>query len=371
MALIALSNAVILEGEELSPTVGQLRIRDGMIEKIVRGSVRRGDDMRMNLIMPPFVNAHTHVMDSVAKEGYLGKRLDEVVGENGEKFKALALSPDAQVRRAAAKTLEDMIRTGTLAHCDFREDGVRGVKMLREISTGRPVSIILGRPTHKNETEAVLRAADGIGLPSVDGYTTSELRGIADEVHRRGKTLALHIAEDRPYADDEMGKVLRMHPKFLVHGTHLSENQLALLAKKGIPLVFCPRSNHLLGAGEPPLKLALEGGVKFLLGTDNAMVCQPEMFGEISFAWAHLRLADDSCGAAEACALLRSATVDAARFFELPWGPIEEGNPATFIVLARKNNLMDIKNIHAGLVNRARAENVIAVYASGRKIAPA
>jgi len=365
-----LSNAVILKGEELEPVEGQIRIRNGRIDKITSGSVRRGLDLKRSIIIPPLFNAHTHIVDSIAKERYLGKKLDEVVGINGEKFKALASFPESLKKTAAEKTMKDMVRSGTLAHCDFREEAVRGVKLLKRTSVEIPKSIVLGRPSEKNELDAVIEIADGIGLPSIDEYSEVELKRIAEKTRSRKKILAAHIAEDRRYENSEIKKVLNLRPSFLVHGTHLSKPQLSMLSKTNVPLVFCPRANHILGAGKPPLKEALEVNLKFFLGTDNAMVCQPDILAELSFAWAHLRMADQSCGAEEAMALLRSATVDAAKFFRMPWGPVEEGENATFIVLARKNNLQHLCNIHAGLVNRARADNVREIYFEGKRIVP-
>ncbi|TEU15032.1 MAG: hypothetical protein E3I12_00880, partial [Hadesarchaea archaeon] len=134
----------------------------------------------------------------------------------------------------------------------------------------------------------------------------------------------------------------------------------------GDPVVFCPRANSLLGVGVPPIHLALATNVRFCLGTDNAMVCQPNMFEELSFAWACLRRADPAAGGEEARKLLKSATLEPLKLFNLPWGPIEAGGSATFMVLTRGNNLMNLTNVHAGLVNRARADNIRAVYASGK-----
>lgn len=49
-------------------------------------------------------------------------------------------------------------------------------------------------------------------------------------------------------------------------------------------------------------------------------------------------------------------------------GIIEEGSAATFLVLARGHNLLNLTNVHAGIVNRARADNLRAIYVGGEAV---
>jgi hypothetical protein len=104
------------------------------------------------------------------------------------------------------------------------------------------------------------------------------------------------------------------------------------------------------------------------LGTDNVTVCQPNMFEELSFAWACLRRADSRAGGEEARKLLCSVTVEARKLFALSWGSVHEGSPATFMVLGRRQNLLNLTDVHAGIVNRARADNIREIYLDGRII---
>ena len=362
-----LSNAVILEGERLEITEGYLVIRDGTIEEISEGAPPgRATDLKRGFVLPPFVNAHTHVVDSVAKELYLGKRQPQVVGPRGEKFRALSESPLREAVAATRATLRDMLHTGTLAHCDFREGGAVGVDLLRRVSQTPVTSIILGRPLKFEELPKVLTKADGIGLPSLDAFGRDELEEIAAQTKRANKFFAVHVAETA--SGDEVNRALELDPSFVVHATHATEQDFSLIQERGTPVIFCPRANSLLGVGPPPIHLALAAGVRFCLGTDNAMVCQPNMFEELSFAWAHLRRVDTTAGSGEARKLLQAATVDPLRLFDLPWAPVMEGGSATFVVLGRGNNLLNLSDVYAGLINRARADNIRAIYANGKII---
>jgi cytosine/adenosine deaminase-related metal-dependent hydrolase len=92
------------------------------------------------------------------------------------------------------------------------------------------------------------------------------------------------------------------------------------------------------------------------------------MFEELSFAWACLRGATTSAGSEEAREFLKAATVEPTKLFGLPRGGIAKGEKATFVILARGENLLNISDVYAGLVNRARADNLRAVYVNGKII---
>ncbi len=366
MAKRVLSNATILEGEELELTRGYLVVRDGLIEKISEGSPPgRAIDLKRGFILPPFVNAHTHVADSVSKELYLGLAQPQVVGPGGEKFRALGSRSRSELIASVRATLQDMFRTSTLAHCDFREGGAEGVELLRGASHKAVKSIIMGRPSALEELKIVLKKSDGIGLPSLEAFDEEGLRSISEQTKRAKKLLSVHVAE-LASARDEVERALELSPSFIVHATHANEEDFVSLQRNNVPVVFCPRANSLLGVGVPPIHLALAANARFCIGTDNAMVCQPNIFEELSFAWACLRRADAAAGGEEARKLLRAATIEPQKLFNLPWGPVEEGGSATFMVLTPGNNLANLTNVHAGLVNRARADNIRAIYARGK-----
>lgn len=371
------SNAILLEGDELEITHGYLVIRDGVIEEIGEGvPLKRAKDLKRAFVLPPFINAHTHVADSVAKDIYLGKAQPQVVGPKGAKFRELRSRTEKEVTASVRATLKDMLQTGTLAHCDFREGGLAGVKLLHRAS-GSPVnSIILGRPTTAAELDGILNVSDGIGLASLEEFKLPALKRTARRVLTAKKILAVHVAEtaDAQKASinatgkSEVKRARELNPSFVVHATWGTEEDFDALRQANVPVVFCPRANSLLGAGVPPIHLALAKGAKFCLGTDNVTVCQPNMFGELAFAWACLRRASSDVGSEEARELLRAATVGPLILFDLPWGPIKRGNPATFMVLARRHNLVNLTDVHAGIVNRAQADNIREIYIHGKII---
>ncbi len=368
---LTFSDAVILEGEELEPVRGSLEIENGRIKSV--GGAKRGVNLKGAIIMPPFVNAHTHIADYGWKEGYLGRTQPEVVGPAGIKHQVLSKS-GTKAGRAVRSALESMLRTGTVFHLDFREGGVRGVRFLRELGIQPLKTMILGRGDTRKELRRVLRIADGIGLPSINTLSEPVIRNIAAVCRQKRKVFALHVDETaeehersvEEYGCSELERALKLKPSFVVHATHASTYELELARQAGVPVVFCVRSNFLLGAGIPPLALALEIGVESWIGTDNGMVCEPNMFEELMAAWQCVRRQNPRAGREEALALLQGATGRPISKLVKKSGWIEKGAPATFMVLARGHNLQFLEDLHAGIVNRARAENMAALFVEGK-----
>jgi len=375
MARQVFYNATLLEGEGLDVTHGYIVIKDGKIEKIGEGTPRtRGIDIKRGFVLPPFVNAHTHLADAISKELYLGKSQPQVVGPRGAKFRELERACRELVGTIRT-IIHDMLRSGTLAHCDFREGGLAGVRILRKASTTSVRSVILGRPSKLSELNDLLRACDGVGLPSIDAFEPSAVKEIARNVRKAGKIFSVHVAETEEVQElsfektgkSEVERALELRPSFIIHSTWASDGDLLMLKKAHVPVVFCARANSLLGVGIPPILRASRSGVKFCIGTDNAAVCQPDMFGELSFDWACMRRENSGVGDEEARELLRAAIIEPLSIFNLPWKPLQEGAPATFLILSRRHNLVGLKNVHAGLVNRARADNVSAILVDGKR----
>lgn len=361
------SNGTILAGENLEAVEGYLSVKDGLIKEIGEGRPqKRGIDLHRGFIIPTFVNAHTHVGDSIMKDIYTGRRQEEVVGPGGEKFKALNSNSCESKINAIKSSFCDMIKTGTTSYCDFRESGEKGIKLIRKVKEPGINSIILSRPDEGDMIRNILKKSDGIGISSLESMSPSKLRRIASITRKNGKFFSVHAAEVEEAQKSsiyktgrtEIQRAIEYDPSFLIHGTWASEEDLDLMKKEEVPLVVCSRANHLLSVGTPPLNQAMRKELEIWVGTDNVTVCQPNMFNELSFNWAILRKGNYRVGSEEARKLLESATVKPSRGLNLSYGALEEGNKAVFMVLARKNNLENLDNVYTGIVNRARPDNI-------------
>jgi cytosine/adenosine deaminase-related metal-dependent hydrolase len=243
-------------------------------------------------------------------------------------------------------TIGVMIRSGTAGFADFREGGREGVLDLRKAAGGLPCRpVIFGR----DGGEAI---AEGIGIPSIRDCPDAE--AAVTRAMREGKLVAFHAGERDPL---DIDGALAFDPDLLVHCTHAEEGQIREIADRGIPVAVCPRSNWILGVSSspvhPPVEQMLGLGCTVLLGTDNAMFVQPDLWGEMAFVSTVYRI--------EPREILRSAIAGSSCF--LSPGFIEEGSPARLLLIdAAGSNLSFSKDPVASLVRRAGPSDIREKY---------
>ncbi|MEM3086792.1 MAG: amidohydrolase family protein [Halobacteria archaeon] len=343
---------------------GHLVLRGGRIREVVEGAEKVEARLR-GIIIPPLVNAHTHLGDAVARD--LGLRLPargrkpavahlrELVGPGGFKQRALASAPPGRKGRAMRRAVAEMVRGGAPGFVDFREEGLAGVQTLRRAMAGLPVrGMVLGRPTDSDFPERVLRAADGFGLSSAADLPRRLLEECRTLARRHRKPFAIHAGEA---SRSDVERALSLEPDLLVHMVHATRGDLRRVADAGIPVVVCPRSNRATGVGTPPVREMLRAGVRVALGTDNAMLNAPDMFAEMRFA-AKSGLGDEP-------AVMEMATGPGAALLDARWG-LERGLDATLVVLdPHSPRFRRGRDLRPSVVRRARAEDVRALVVAG------
>lgn len=343
----------VICGDELELREGYVVVRDGKIREV--GFERVAADIT-GLVCPAFVNAHTHLGDSVAKDLPYMPLDDLVKPPDGLKHRILAAASPAQVAEGIRSTLADLAATGT-GHCaDFREGGAAGARLLRELAGDR--ATVLGRVAGEDTAEDVLRCADGLGFSGANDIPRDALFSMAQKAKDRGKMVGIHAGE---LNRSDIERAMELRPDFLVHMTHATDKDIARARDLGLPAVVCPRSNLATGVGHPPVKKMAEAGVLLGLGTDNVMINGPDMFAEMEWA-SKAFVRDDRL-------TLRMATVDGARILGIAarTGSIAAGKDADIIVLDKgSNNLRCSKNLLSSLVRRARPDDISFFVSGGR-----
>lgn len=260
-------------GEELEERSVQITVQDGRIVEIAEISRPQN-----RWICPCMFNAHTHIGDTIAMDIPVSGTLSEMVAPpDGVKHRLLASSPRNRLISGMRRSIEVMLRSGTAGFADFREGGPEGVSALKEALSGQTCfPVIFGR--HGGE-----HAAEGLGISSIRERPNME-EAIA-HARSAGKLVALHAGEKNAQDIDE---ALSFEPDLLVHCTHADTRQLRTIADRNIPIAVCPRSNWILkvshSSNQPPIRQMLDTGCTLLLGTDNVMFVQPDMFQEMAFA---------------------------------------------------------------------------------------
>ena len=303
--MFTISNGLILKGQDLIPSRENIVVDDGKIIEISK-EAKEGKiiDVDGAIVCPSFINGHIHIGDSIIKDEGYGLTLSEMVKPpNGVKHIALANASDDELKEAMKKSMMEMIDSGTTHFIDYREGGIKGVKLLKEASKDLPIKpIILGRDDSfygddpdlgkvKKAIQKLLKVADGIA-PSGFGEITSEVANlITQECSKKGKISSIHVAESESNQIEslnndkltEVAKGVKNNFNQLVHLTNPKADDLDQVSKSAQNVVVCPRANATLNVGVAPLNKMLDLNIKPLLGTDNVMLNSPNMLRELEF----------------------------------------------------------------------------------------
>jgi cytosine/adenosine deaminase-related metal-dependent hydrolase len=326
----------ILAGESFDPIQGRVIVDNGQIEAIDRTETSSSD-----IILPAFVNAHTHIGDSIAKEAAVGLSLEEAVAPpDSLKHRRLRAADRHELVTAMHRSLRFMEQTGTVSCLDFRESGVEGARALREAGEGLDIEpFIFG-----SDESAVLTVADGFGASGANDNDFTSQRAAAREA---GVPFAIHAGE--PDATD-IHPAIDLEPDLLIHMVHAEQDHLDRVADRSIPIAVCPRANTVLDVGKPPIRDLLDH-TTVALGTDNVMLNSPSMFREMAYT---ARQFDVS-----AREVLRMATTAGAEIVGFDCGVIEPGRRAALTVLdGDSDNLFGTVDPVQAVVRRAIEQDV-------------
>ena len=377
--MFTIANGTILKGDNLAPFKGNILIDDGKIVEISK-DVLEGDiiDATDCIVSPSFLNAHTHIGDSIIKDQGYGLTFDEIIkAPNGIKHLALNDVEDEDIINAMKLSMWDMLNSGTTHFIDYRESGVKGIKLLKEASKDIPINkTILGRddsfytkePDLKSVKIAIrkiLKVGDGIA-PSGFGEITEEVAIlISEECAKKGKISSIHVGETidsqnaalETYGKSEIELATENNFTQLVHCTNPNNKDLELLNNKNITV--CPRANSALGVGMPPLYDFIVKNIPLNIGTDNLMVNSPNMLRELEFTFKQLQLHSKTyVGPKE---ILKIATIPHG--INIEKSSIKEGNFSEIFISKSLS-----KNPYLSVINRIETKHIINIINKDRII---
>lgn len=256
---------------------GYAIVEDGNVSSTGRGQSPEEPDFIGDMYVD-IVNAHTHCGDYGLKVPS-GLSLEELVAPpNGLKHRYLAGLSDNSLAWNISQFSKDSRSYGSSTFVDFREGGVVGCRALREVA---PEAVILGRPISKEydpeEMDEILSVADGIGIPSISDMSLEYIEQISDEVRSRNAILGIHVSER---VREDIDAVLSLDPAFIVHMCEATDEDLLKCAEAEVPVVVCPTSNMYFGKVTPIARMQ-QCGVDVAIGTDNGMLCAPDVVSEV------------------------------------------------------------------------------------------
>lgn len=381
-----------LYGEDFEYIRSILIIEEGIIKGFTRESIRNTINYK-GIVIPPLINAHTHIGDNAIKDIGINKTLDDLVKPpNGLKHRFLNSCSEDILIDGMVDGLHDLKSNGILYFCDFRENGITGINLLKRAFTKfkeyfteerlgysntlcdyiqfnklfniPPSPIILGRPTTSNikelkkEIREILKVADGIGLSGCNEYSDEELKIMRKEDY---KIFSIHANEHEgsiEYSKETHGKSeieriidLKINPTFIIHATHTTPHEREILREYNIPVVVCPRANASFNIGLPDIQNLLRNDILVGLGTDNFMANSPSIFKEMDFIYKIYHIDPKE--------ILRFATINNGKILGLEGvGLIEEGYRGIFTFIRDTPSTRYSKNIVASIITRCERGDI-------------
>ena len=281
---------IYIEGDRIV-TLGEAREADGVI------------DGRGKAVLPGLVNAHTHagmaLMRGFSDDVPLMEWLNDHVWPLERGLRA------EHVYHGTRLAALEMIRNGTTAFCDMyyhpREVARAAESLGLRAVLGLPLidflldrhddpegwifdelAALAGRAPEGQVPEGRALVTPALGPHAVYTVGTARWEWVARTAAERGLLVHTHLHEtaqevaecraahgDSPVAYLDRLGVLGPHV-VAAHGVHLDDDDIALLAARGVSIAHCPASNHKLAVGGAFRYRALrEAGVNVALGTDG------------------------------------------------------------------------------------------------------
>ena len=350
-------------------------------------------------LLPGLVNAHTHAAMSLFRgiaddvplqvwlEQYIWPREGRFVGPDfvydGARLAA------AEMLRGGVTCCNDMYFFPDASARAFLELGLRAMLGLPVLDFPTPYAAdpdgylqrgLAVRDALKHE------ATLAFSLAPHAPYTVGDETWEKIVVYARQLDLPIqtHLAETAGEVEQSRDKhgltpLRRLHdlgatgPGFIaIHGVHVSNDDIALLATQGCHVVHCPVSNMKLGAGIAPVAALLARGVNVALGTDGAASNNRlDVLGEMRIAALLAKVATGDPSALSAPQALCAATLSGARALGLDReiGSLVAGKQAD--VIAVDLSALDAIPCYdpiSHLVHAVGREAVTDVWVAGRRV---
>lgn len=345
-------------------------------------------DLRGDLLMPGFKNAHTHTamtfLRSCADDMPLDRWLNEQV------FPREVRLTDEMVYVFSVLGIMEYLTSGVTSSFDMYFHNEAYVRA--NTDTGFRTVICASMNDFDSDPTNVEReflrynahnelVSYRLGIHAE--YTTSveRIRYMASLAEKYKAPCFTHLCETRRETEDCIRRTGKTPAKYLdelgffnygggaFHCVYLSEDDVRLFREKGLWAVTCPASNLKLASGIAPIQRYIDAGLKLAIGTDGAASNNAlDMFREMYLVTALQKYLLGDATACDAEKVLEMACVGGARAMGLDCcDDIAVGKKADLIVIdLSRPNMQPIHNIEKNLVYSGSKENVRLTMVNGR-----
>lgn len=384
-------NAQVLTMKDLNIFSGEVWIEDNKISYVGKSKETsahfdREIDVQNNLIMPGFINAHTHsgmtFLRSMADDMPLQQWLNEKVFPIEAKltqddiyyFSKLAileyltsgittnfdmyLNPEAIVKASLDTKYRTVLCGAVNDFCLSVEDVERCFNEYNQENS--LISYILGfsheYTNSKEKIEQVAALSHKYKAPVFTHLSETEYE-VSTCKEKTGLSPAEYLCDLGVY--DYGGGAF--------HCVHMSEHDLDLFQEKHLNIVTNPASNLKLASGIAPIQAMLQRNINVCLGTDGAASnnCL-DMFREMFLVTGLAKYKNCDASAVDAYEVLKMATINGAKALNLNCGVLEAGKLADLIILdLHQPNMQPMNNIAKNIVYSGSKSNVKCTMVNG------
>ncbi len=372
---------------------------DGRIAAVGRAAdLGAGERFDGCVILPGLVNAHSHLEYAVYAGFGDGLSFGPWIGLHVARKQMLSLEEmDAVARVGAASCLASGITT--VGDASFSGSAASacadlGLRATVYLEVFGPDSTALERFDELRERVApAFSERVRMGISPHAPYTC----GI--ELYRACAALGLPIATHLNESDDELAYLASgsgpwssfahmlvpplgesgihalareglLGPDVLAaHCVRVDADEIELLARHGVSVAHCPRSNAYLGCGVAPLAELRDAGVRVAVGTDSpASAPSFDMFEELRTVVAGARARERDPAALSAAGALELATLEGARALglEAEIGSLVPGKWADLAVVSMQDSPFDpLEDPVVATILGGSPDNVVATLIAG------
>lgn len=391
------------QADEPQSWVGSVAVAEGRIaalltseeaadEYLSRHPDCRVVDGRGKLLMPGLINTHCHAGMTLQRNSADDIPLMAWLNDRIWPFEQRQTADD--VALATRLGVAELLLGGVTSVVEMYFESDLTVEVFEEMGMRALVGTNCFEATIDAAFETVLKARERVSdSPLVQvaiaphaPYTVSaegleRCRKFAEEEHL---PLMIHLAETedelrqveerygmRPVA--LLDKVGLLTPRTIAaHCVHLTDEEISLLAERGVVVAHCAQCNMKISSGTAPVARMLQAGVTVTLATDGpASNNDLDLWEELRAAAFQQKLTTRNPLSLPAYEVLRMATVEGARAMGLmgELGIIKEGALADVILLdLQKPHLQPLGDVVSTLVYSAKASDVEMVVVGGRVV---
>ena len=322
------------------------------------------------LLLPGTLNAHNHSFQSLLRG--IADDCDFFTWRDRALYGYTPRMDEATVYAGARFAFAEMLRAGVTTVCDFfyiHRDGNENDRAVIRAAHDVGIRLVLARTMYdwegapheyrESAAEAVARTRElwreyqGSEMVHICPAPHSP-HGASEGMMQAGSALAvelgtrfhMHVAEGRYERDairersgltpirwlESLG--LALERLTIIHGCWLEADDIALMAERGVRLVYNPASNMFLGDGVTPLVAMLAAEVQVGLGSDGGCSNnRVSIFDEMRMCALLQKVTQLDAAVLPAETALHLGTRGSAAALDLPAGAIMPGCYADFVLV--------------------------------------